>query len=285
MENEFVHLDSNNSITSYETYENLRKVEVDEENLKRVLSVLRDYNGIWTEHFDCLNYLRVLQKFYCFEFIQVFSVLVHDFHLFINSIRSNISKISLMLIEEIYFDFEKYLDIQPDTLIEWTKILLPNIFLRISAEKKFIKLQALKILKNLQKVGLYDLNLLILKECKSKSSVISDEAFKLLELRLKEQDFFIPNEEYFKDFMIILFELNELKREIYTKKVLSLFKLLKSTKNTNNLDSLIEFLQINNYEQLATFITNNLNAIKTQENKTSTKSLKEYLTSINNKNK
>jgi hypothetical protein len=132
----------------------------------------------WEIHFNTINELRRLRK----HSKELFYTIVKDYKLckeifpnYINSIRSNLSKITLMLITELFSEFEY------ENLNKWVTHLIPEVLNKSADNKIFLREEAMRSLQNLSENMFYEESIIcLLNGVKSNNSKISQNSFETL---------------------------------------------------------------------------------------------------------
>jgi len=182
------YLSSNSSISTdvnsnikveYISYEDLKPFNK-EENIKVLFQTCLDRvirtDSHWIDIFSGIDALRRLLKFYPDVVIDKLSLLTNSLIKHSKSIRSNVAKISLLLITEI---FQIKIVEKEDLLIAYLPLLLQ---INGQKEKRFLNEQAEKALNEVVKNYSEFLTIsLILKSVKEKNFNTSASAFKTLE--------------------------------------------------------------------------------------------------------
>jgi hypothetical protein len=179
-----------------------------------IISTLSNLNSNWMNHFNSIVELRRLRKFHQDKFPLVFHKIFNIFPEYLNSIRSNIAKGSMILVTEI-FSFYEF-----DYVSDWIRCLLPVILLKSSSDKKFLREEAMKALANAGGNMFYFETIeVLIEESGNKSTIISDNASNTLVSLISIID--EVNLENVGDWNILfqkLCDLYNLKRETYVKK-------------------------------------------------------------------
>ena len=214
-----------NQKVDYIKYEDLKEFP-DSTDLNKIslfiISTLLNLNSNWLTQFNCFTDLRRIRKFHHDKFFPVFGKIYKVFPEYLNSIRSNIAKGSLLLVTEIFsfYDFELFSDL--------IKTLLPMVLLKSSSDKKFLKDEALAAWNNAGCNMFYNETIeVLLEETGNKSSIVSENSFNTLISLINNFDQTLL--ENIGDWDIIfkkIVDLYNLKREIYVKKTLKIISTL-----------------------------------------------------------
>lgn len=166
----------------YVSYDNLLPYEKkpDLELYRKInTEIMEVEENDWKVNFNLLNELRRLRKFEKDMFISVFNnVKVHSKVIpsFINSLRSNLAKLALILVSEIFSCYEC------ETVNEWMSSLIPEVLQKSVMDLKgFLKEEANKALHNFSENMLYEESIVaLLKGVKHVNTKISENAFDTL---------------------------------------------------------------------------------------------------------
>jgi hypothetical protein len=203
----------------YIEYDNLKDYDEDFNLLAHVRTIgddLKDNTLDWMVHFNCISELRRLRKHAFNLFTNIFEAkkIYKLLPQYLESVRSSISKYSLILVSEIFscFDFE-YIN-------KWVKHLLP-VVIRLSVSNiKFIKEQAEFCINNAANNMFYEETFICLldgvKNHNVKISLICFDALINFINRLDE-----VNLEYmidWKSVFISIIKLSEIKRDPFGKR-------------------------------------------------------------------
>ncbi len=150
-------------------FQNSQDLNSNIEGLKELSSDKYD----WKTHFDLIDQLRSLNKYYIATLAQnldFFSIFIQKS---MNSLRSNVSKNALILVKEI---FEQSTDHNPS--IDFLKVIIHSTLVRAISDKAFIKTEARSVIKVLEKNGFNDPTIQILCEKSfDKNTSISELSF------------------------------------------------------------------------------------------------------------
>ena len=170
----------------------------------------------WLIQYESINFLRRLNKYNKLKFEQIFDKLSQLIVKLSSSIRSNISKVILLLISEIFFC---------DNFIgRWVKILIPAVLFQSASNKGFIKEEALICLDNISKSKTnheYVIICTLSEEIMNKNPVISENSLNCLINFLKQCDINLSRNEW-NDIIMKNINIYNLKKDIYSKKAIRL---------------------------------------------------------------
>jgi hypothetical protein len=164
----------------YESYEDLKNFDKDTDFnslINKIIQNLKD-SPEWVKAFYSINDLRRLLKFNNEIFLQILDSVVNQLNKLSLSIRSNLSKLTLILIKEIFQ--AKFL-----STVYNQKILINSVILGSSSTKAFIKEESLNALDALaENEKFYNLNTIsiILDEVSSKNLKISENSFNYIDI-------------------------------------------------------------------------------------------------------
>jgi len=102
----------------------------------------------WRIHFDAIESLRILNKYYSNETRAHLNKLIPFLQKSLESLRSNLSKNTLMFIKEVFLYYKETQ--APDNFLDE---ILPIILEKSVSEKGFLKIEARAALKALEKTG------------------------------------------------------------------------------------------------------------------------------------
>ncbi len=164
---------------TYTAFEDLQNTFQDMPNIRQIIEDIRckvEFSDNWRDHFDAIESLRILNKYNSHETRLHLSFLVDFLQKSLESLRSHLSKNSIMLIKEVFQcyrdnkDSEKFLD-----------QILPTILEKAVSEKGFLKSEARAALKALEKTGCNNnvINVLCRKSF-DKNAIISELSFQSL---------------------------------------------------------------------------------------------------------
>ncbi len=171
----------------YTAFDDLENCYEDTSNFGAIISDLKEQvtsEDNWRIHFDAIESLRVLNKYYPNDIRKYFADLSVFLQKSMESLRSNLSKNTLMLIREI---FESYKHTQ--SLDEFLKEIVPIILEKSVSEKSFLKNEARAALKALEKTGCNNNVIQVLcNKSFDKNGVISELSFQALTEVVQQAD-------------------------------------------------------------------------------------------------
>jgi hypothetical protein len=227
----------------YIDYTNLPDLKDDEITDEKINIQIKNLTEIpkWEINFNSLIFFRSLNKKNPFLLKKYLNILIPYLNNLSNSIRSGISKLTLILLGEILNLFQ-FSNEENDYEI-LNKIFFIVFHLSFSP-KIFIKNEVKKIIeKNVINNNNYQNNFFIIIELidlmKNEKNIVSENIFEVYENLIKKIDFNNNNidKKLWKKFFIKIDELNEKKKEIYTKKfnkiLLKIYNELKKEKFEN----------------------------------------------------
>ena len=226
-------------------FENNLEIDSSINNIKKNLA---DSNSDWHSKFESIDDLRKLNKFNSKLFVNFFNTIILDFVKLITSIRSNIAKLSLILLKEFYSnsnyfrlksnftEIENYqnnenLHISHIILYNIFDVTLPSILSQSCSMKTFLKEEALLCLDNLS-VNVKSLVFLkkLINEINNKNIHYSENsfnaAFKFLE-NIEVDEIIVEKKTAIKDIMEYILHLYSLKKDLFSKKAVKLMNCLK----------------------------------------------------------
>jgi hypothetical protein len=219
---------SNNKISAveYDTYESLSEFASGfnlDKFAKEIINILEDESE-WYEQFKGINDLRRIQKFYTLKFHYLFRE-TYPFILRLSaSIRSNLSKLALILIKE-FFKFQKF-NLQEISMLKKT---ISSVLIQSAVMKAFIKEEALagleEIASNDSFCNLHIVSILI-EEMTNKNLQIAENAYATSEKILKNMTFedFTSHDSNLPNVLIQIVNLYYLKKDHYSKKALRTYE-------------------------------------------------------------
>lgn len=171
----------------YTAFDDLENCYEDTSNFGAIISDLKEQvttEDNWRIHFDAIESLRILNKYYPNDIRKYFADLIVFLQKSMESLRSNLSKNTLMLIREI---FESYKHTQ--SLDEFLKEIVPIILEKSVSEKSFLKNEARAALKALEKTGCNNNVIQVLcNKSFDKNGVISELSFQALTEVVQQAD-------------------------------------------------------------------------------------------------
>ena len=201
------------------------------------LFLLRSLNNIllnykeneWIKHIILINYLRRLRK----HQKKIYETFIYDLKVynflskFLNSIRTALSKLTLIFFNEIFskYEFEFKLNNNNNKnekieLINLLNLFVPKIINKVVFDKTFLKEEALKALNNFSENMFYGESLIILLKCICNDNInYSNVSFKILLNLIKnfEKNYLIFYENW-NEIFFLLVKIYEKKKECYIKK-------------------------------------------------------------------
>jgi len=163
----------------YTAFDDLENCYEKDSNFGAIISELKDQvesEDNWRIHFDAVETLRILNKYYPNEIRRFFADLVTFLQKSLESLRSNLSKNTLMLIREI---FQAYKHTQ--ALDSFLTEIVPIILEKSVSEKSFLKNEARAALKALEITGCNNNVIRVLCDKSfDKNGVISELSFQSL---------------------------------------------------------------------------------------------------------
>lgn len=151
------------------------------DSLENILLLIRSES--WKDHFQGLNLLRRFNKYRRFEIIGLLQEIIAEISTFVDSPRSSLAKNSLIFITECFSLYDI-------SLIPLALQLSQLLLIKSINEKSFIRIEALKGLKNL--ADNYSANTEVVNifrnNCFHKSAPISQNAFLYLNSTLRNID-------------------------------------------------------------------------------------------------
>ena len=212
----------------YQTFENLLPFSNSEDYDKLYDIIIAYFNDDtnWLNQFEALNFLRRLNKYCPIIFNSILPNIVIFITKFTSSLRSNLSKLSIMLIKEIFYskDFSS-------TNFKLLKNLISAVTFQSASMKSFIKEESLVSLDALTNNFIFHntftLNYLI-EEISSKSLLQSENSFnssiKLIYNWTREDIFSGTNYLQWQGILIQIINIYSLKREPYIKRACKLLE-------------------------------------------------------------
>lgn len=223
-----IQADLNPIKVEYQSYDNLAPFSEDEdyENLHRTLIFNLNDETNWLNQYEALNTLRRINKFSSIIFNSILPNVCVYITKLTSSIRSNLSKLSIMLVKEIFTN-QNY----SYTNFKLLKNLIYSVTLQSSSNKSFIKDESLASLDALSNNFIFHntctLNCLI-EDVASKSLVQSENSFnasiKLITNWSKEDIFSGTNYLQWEGIFSQILKLHSLKREPYIKRACRLIE-------------------------------------------------------------
>ena len=219
----------------------LTEAQLSKENISLNISNMVE-TPKWHLTFDSLVYFRCINKQNPSLLKTILPDLIKYLPKLSNSIRSGISKETIILVGEILFN---YINENTDTDLINIKQLLYILFQSATSNKKFIKEASLELIENglIKNKKYYNLDIIsiIIDLMKDKKSTVCDTCYNTYDKIIKNID--IKNQEindktwnYFFD------KINELynaKKEIYIKKCVKIIEYFENNLGKNNFDELL----------------------------------------------
>lgn len=272
-------------------------------SLSNIGVYLKDDKLEWFYQFDALNDLRKLNKFFPRSFLEAFLDISKDFSKFLLSIRSNIAKLSLIVLKEFYGSsiyFTKDPEILKDYKLQGTTNIvnalfdshLPHILTQSSSMKGFLKEEAIQILDNIATLSnsTYFLKKII-SHINNKNNQYSENAFNCA-VNLLLNVFndkggsgeinFSPNaspsknsngnsnnnkgHDKVKEILECILCLYNLKKDLFTKKALKLYTALKDVLSNDQIENSKNHLDNNSRTVLAKMENETNRSTKTSSN-------------------
>ena len=145
--------------TSYEDLPNFYCKNTSFEEIFQILLTNTKDKLDWKAHFDVVESLRILNKYHNIELLKFLNLFIPFLYQGIDSLRSNLSKNSLLFIKElIHYSNEN----SPSE--ELISKVLPLILDKAVSDKGFIKNEAKNVIKEFEKNGCWDVTINILGE-------------------------------------------------------------------------------------------------------------------------
>ena len=198
--------------------------------LRSLNNILNNYKeNEWIKHILLLNYLRRLRIYQK----KIYETFIYDLKVynylskFLNSIRTALSKLTLIFFNEIFskYEFEFKLNNNNNKnekieLINLLNLFVPKIIHKAVFDKTFLKEEALKALNSLSENMFYGDSLIILLKCICNDNInYSNISFKILLNLIKnfEKNYLIFYENW-NEIFFLLVKIYEKKKECYIKK-------------------------------------------------------------------
>ena len=233
----------------------LTEEQLSQENISSNLTKLVE-TPKWKLTFDAMIFFRSVNKQNPSLIKQVIPQMTKNLIKLSNSIRSGISKESIILVGEILQNFIS--DNSPEDL-DIIKQLLNILFQCATNNKKFIKDASNELIQNgiVQNKNYLNLEMIciIIDLMKDKKTSVCEVCFNIYEQMIKNID--LNNKDIIEDTWNKFFnKLNELygaKKEVYTKKCVKIIEHVEKTLSKNNFEELLNKLnrgeEIKKYEQ------------------------------------
>lgn len=220
----------------YEIFDDLKEIDINT-NLNNIYSDIEQEQD-WVIQFQAINLLRQLNKFDFKTFALIFSKVIFYVKKLSASLRSNISKITLMLLTEIV----NYNPEHKNEINNWLPTMIASAAAQSSSNKHFIKEEVIKFYSAISdNIFTYTCLALLLTEIKSKVLPASENSFnsamKLIENW--EWENFYSLKEWNNIFLAII-NLYNLKREPYNKRSVKIYSLILDKLGKDSLDKKIK---------------------------------------------
>jgi len=252
----------------YIDYKDLDEIKENERRgrVEELIKVLNEDNmEKWLPQFNAIMDLRRLLKYCRQEFLKVFHEIFQIIPKQINSLRSGCSKLSLMLLNELFTTSNNSNEV-PN---EWIEALLPNIIMKTNFLQKFIKDEALSALANISKTMFsYVVLDILVQNVGNKNVTHSEAAFDSLTKLIENwniNDLMKVND--LPNIFSKIADVNKLKKEPYNKRSIKIISLLYEKLGKNNFESLLSKAG----EETRSFIDNILKQSIANEKKVSLK--------------
>ena len=229
--------------------------------IKKLLRETKEHE--WREHVQAINYLRRLRKYEK----EIFDRIMYDLNIFeiilsyLNSVRTTLSKITLVFIKELFSEYEfEYNDNDEQIeLIKFIKFITPKLIVKANSEKSFLKDEAINCLNNLSKNMTYgDTLIALIKVCiTNNGNSICELSFNFIQELLKNFDInYLIYFDYWDEFFEILSKILKMKKEPYMKKSILL---INSLENLIGKDKFENIINNNCNEEEKEFILKSIN--------------------------
>jgi len=196
------------------------EIESCEYNLVKILK--DDKIETWLPQFNAIVDLRRLLKFRRKEFLKAFNVIYKNFVRQINSLRSSCSKISLILLYELFSS------VNYDIHNEWIEAILPTVLAKTTFIQKFIKEEAFNVLNNCSKnIFYYSVLDILVQNIGNKNIHISDVAFEHYNQLIQNWNYtsLLKLNDLYKIFPKII-EIYKIKKDPYSKRAIKIIGIL-----------------------------------------------------------
>ena len=259
--------------------------------LRALYNILKNYKeNEWIKHILFLNYLRRLRKYQK----KIYDSFIYDLNVysyllkFLNSIRTALSKLTLIFFNEIFskYEFEVKKNNNNNDKIELINLLnlfVPKIIHKAVYDKTFLKEEALKALNNLSENMFYGDSIIILLKCICNDNInYSNISFQILINLIKhfEKNYLIYYDNW-KEIFLLLTKIYEKKKECYIKKPGKIF--IEFENKIENFNKIIFDKEICFYIEKKNVINKAIEYYKNKENKNNKKSKFKNITSKNRK--
>ena len=251
--NEILNSDPKIDYIDYSNLPELKEEQMTEENINIQIKNLTEIPK-WEINFNALIFFRSLNKKNSNLLKKYIQILIPYLNKLSNSIRSGISKLTLILLGEILNSYEISNTENEEEKKDYENLnkIFGIILFCTFSPKTFIKNEAKNCLeKNVINNVNYENNLNVIIELidlmKNEKSIISDNAFFVCENLMKKIKFNEKNNNNeWKKLFEKIDELNDKKREIYTKKVNKILVKIYNELKKENFEKLLKEIGIEN---------------------------------------
>jgi hypothetical protein len=234
--------DTKKKLTEYTAYDDLPSYDEDTKFLDvlRYIStnIIETPEYKWEIHFTTINELRRLRK----HKLELFYRIVNDFKLykkvfpkFINSIRSNLSKVTLMLMTEVFSVYEF------DHQDKWMRYIIPEVLNKSTENKIFIREEAMKCLSNVGENMFYEESMVaLLQGVKSPNTKISQNACDTLIIMINNYELnALLNTQCWKEIFKLISDVYLMKTDKQVKKCEGILQTLENKISKETLEYLL----------------------------------------------
>jgi hypothetical protein len=264
-------IDPSSKKIEYELFENLVPFKESEDfssYTNIIISQLND-DSQWLNQYEALNTLRRLNKFADFFFNSLLSHVAPMITKLTGSIRSNLSKLSIMLIKEIFSS--KNISSE---YFKFIKNFISAVTCQSASMKLFIKEEALASLDALSKNFLFfntTTIIYLLEDVSSKSLMQSENAYntvlKIVENWSKDDIFSGTIYSQWENVFIHLINLYSLKREPYVKRACKLTEIFQTKFGEEEFQNLLNLMTLDQTNK--NLIINMISQAETKKKKNS----------------